>query len=99
MLTSGGRNIISVRLNRTEKGADEPCRIKQTYRNSSFFGHGGDKVLVTVFLMNGFQMRGIITGFDAFVVVLDSDGKQQVIYKHAISTVAPLRPVDLSETT
>ena len=56
-----------------------------------------DKVPVTVFLMNGFQMRGIITGFDAFVVVLDSDGKQQVIYKHAISTVAPLRPVDLSE--
>ena len=58
-----------------------------------------DKVPVTVFLMNGFQMRGIITGFDAFVVVLDSDGKQQGIYKHAISTVAPLRPVDLSETT
>ena len=56
-----------------------------------------DKVPVTVFLMNGFQMRGIITGVDAFVVVLDSDGKQQVIYKHAISTVAPLRPVDLSE--
>ena len=56
-----------------------------------------DKVPVTVFLMNGFQMRGIITGFDAFVVVLYSDGKQQVIYKHAISTVAPLRPVDLSE--
>ena len=56
-----------------------------------------DKVPVTVFLMNGFQMRGIITGFDAFVVVLDSDGKQQVIDKHAISTVAPLRPVDLSE--
>ena len=56
-----------------------------------------DKVPVTVFLMNGFQMRGIITGFDAFVVVLDSDGRQQVIYKHAISTVAPLRPVDLSE--
>ena len=56
-----------------------------------------DKVPVTVFLMNGFQMRGIIMGFDAFVVVLDSDGKQQVIYKHAISTVAPLRPVDLSE--
>ena len=56
-----------------------------------------DKVPVTVFLMNGFQMRGIITGFDAFVVVLDSDGKQQVIYNHAISTVAPLRPVDLAE--
>ena len=51
---------------------------------------------VTLFLMNGFQMRGVITGFDAFVVVLDSDGKQQVVYKHAISTIAPLRPVDLT---
>ena len=55
-----------------------------------------DKVPVTVFLMNGFQMRGIITGFDAFVVVLDSDGKQQVIYKHAISTIVPERPIPLT---
>ena len=52
---------------------------------------------VTLFLMNGFQMRGVIAGFDAFVVVLDSDGKQQVVYKHAISTIAPVRPVDLTE--
>jgi len=57
-----------------------------------------DKVPVTMFLMNGFQMRGIITGFDAFVVILDSDGKQQVIYKHAISTIAPQRPVELDQT-
>ena len=51
---------------------------------------------VTMFLMNGFQMRGIITGFDPFVVVLDSDGKQQIIYKHAISTVVPAHTIDLS---
>ena len=51
---------------------------------------------VTVFLMNGFQMRGQVTGFDAFVVVLMSEGKQQIIYKHAISTVVPERPVSLS---
>ena len=56
-----------------------------------------DRVPVTVFLMNGFQMRGIITGYDLFVVVLDSDGRQQVIYKHAISTIAPIRPVELRE--
>ena len=55
-----------------------------------------DKLPVTMFLMNGFQMRGVITGFDACVVVLDSEGRQQVIYKHAISTIAPVRPVDLS---
>ena len=52
---------------------------------------------VTVFLVNGFQMRGTITGFDPFVVILDSEGRQQVIYKHAISTIAPTRPVSLTE--
>lgn len=57
----------------------------------------GDRLNVIVFLMNGFQMRGIITGYDPFVVVLDTDGKQQVIYKHAISTIVPIRPVELWE--
>lgn len=52
---------------------------------------------VTMFLMNGFQMRGYITGFDAFTVILTSDGKQQVIYKHAISTIVPERPILLTE--
>ncbi len=52
-----------------------------------------DKVPVTLFLMNGFQLRGIITGHDSFVVVLVSDGKQQMIYKHAISTLAPMRAI------
>ena len=52
-----------------------------------------DKVPLTLFLMNGFQLRGIVTGYDSFVVVLLSDGKQQMIYKHAISTLAPIRPL------
>ena len=50
-----------------------------------------EKVPVTLFLMNGFQLRGTITGYDSFVVVLVSDGKQQMIYKHAISTLVPIR--------
>ena len=50
-----------------------------------------EKIPVTLFLMNGFQLRGVITGFDSFVVVLVTDGKQQMIYKHAISTLAPIR--------
>ena len=50
---------------------------------------------VTLFLMNGYQLRGVITAFDPYVVVLVSDGKQQVIYKHAISTIAPEHPVEL----
>lgn len=48
-----------------------------------------EKQLITVFLMNGFQMKGIITGFDDFTVILDSEDKQQMIYKHAISTLIP----------
>ena len=52
-----------------------------------------DKVPVTLFLMNSFQLRGTITGFDSFVVVLVTDGRQQMIYKHAISTLAPIRPL------
>ena len=58
-----------------------------------------DKVPVTLFLMNGFQLRGIITGFDSFVVVLVSEGKQQMIYKHAISTLAPMKPLKAAPTT
>ncbi|MBR2717521.1 MAG: RNA chaperone Hfq, partial [Oscillospiraceae bacterium] len=50
-----------------------------------------ERMPVTMFLMNGFQLRGIIRGFDAFVVIVDSEGRQQMIYKHAISTVAPAR--------
>lgn len=48
---------------------------------------------VTVFLMNGFQLRGQVTGHDAFIVVLNTDAKQQIIYKHAISTIIPEKPV------
>ena len=58
-----------------------------------------DHVPVTLFLMNGFQLRGIITGYDNFVVVLVSDGKQQMIYKHAISTLAPMKPLKAAATT
>ena len=58
-----------------------------------------DKVPLTLFLMNGFQLRGTITGYDSFVVVLVSDGKQQMIYKHAISTLAPARSLKAAAPT
>ena len=47
-----------------------------------------------IFLVNGFQLKGMITGFDDFTVIIDSDGKQQMVYKHAISTVVPAEPVN-----
>ena len=52
-----------------------------------------EKIPVTLFLMNGFQLRGTVSGYDNFVVVLVTDGKQQMIYKHAISTLVPIRPL------
>ena len=58
-----------------------------------------DKVPVTLFLMNGFQLRGVVTGYDNFVVVLTTDGKQQMIYKHAISTLVPIRPLRIGAQT
>ena len=56
-----------------------------------------ERVGVTVFLVNGFQMRGTIRGFDSFVVLPESEGKQQVIYKHAISTIVPAKNLNLAE--
>ena len=58
-----------------------------------------DRTPLTVFLMNGFQLHGIVRGYDSFTVILDSDGKQQLIYKHAISTVVPPKPIDLELDT
>ena len=55
------------------------------------------RIPLTVFLVNGFQMRGVITGFDPFVIVLFSEGRQQMIYKHAISTITPPGTIDLRD--
>ena len=53
-----------------------------------------ENMSVTVYLTNGFQIRGIVRGFDNYVILLESEGKQQMVYKHAISTLIPLRPLE-----
>ncbi len=55
-----------------------------------------EKITTTLFLTNGFQLKGTIKGFDNFVVILESEGKQQMIYKHAISTLVPSKSVNLN---
>lgn len=55
-----------------------------------------ENISVTIFLVNGFQLKGFVKGFDNFTVILEMDGKQQMVYKHAISTIQPLRPVNLN---
>lgn len=54
-----------------------------------------ESVPVTVYLVNGFQLKGVVRGFDNFTVVLEVEGKQQMVYKHAISTIVPLKPISL----
>ena len=69
----------------------KPINLQDNFLNSA----RKDRQQVTVFLVNGFQLRGVVCGFDNFVVVLDSEGKQQMIYKHAISTIIPVKQIEL----
>ena len=71
---------------------------KQSILQETFLNRARkERVPLTVFLVHGFQVRGTIISFDPFSVLLDSEGKQQMIYKHAISTITPARPIDLTE--
>ncbi|MDI3540905.1 RNA-binding protein Hfq [Koleobacter methoxysyntrophicus] len=55
-----------------------------------------ENVSVTIYLINGFQLKGIVKGFDNFTVILEADGKQHLIYKHAISTITPFKNLSFS---
>lgn len=55
-----------------------------------------EKIVVQVYLTNGYQLRGLVVGFDNFVIVIEYEGKQNVVYKHAISTIIPSRMVKVS---
>lgn len=54
-----------------------------------------DRLPLTIFLTNGYQFKGIIRGFDQYVVILETDGRQQLVYKHAVSTIVPARPISI----
>ncbi|CAM5788796.1 MULTISPECIES: RNA chaperone Hfq [Brevibacillus] len=71
--------------------------MKQTINiQDTFLNHlRKENIAVTIYLVNGFQLRGYIRAFDNFTIVIDSEGKQQLVYKHAISTFTPQRPVSL----
>lgn len=57
-----------------------------------------DKISVTVFLVNGFQFKGMVRGFDNFTInLVDTEGRQNIVYKHAISTIQPVRQILLGE--
>lgn len=58
-----------------------------------------DNIPVTIYLVNGFQLKGLVRGFDNFTISIDTDGKQQLVYKHAVSTISPVRSVSLNPTS
>ena len=100
-LRRGRENYIKKNAGAPERAAaagKEVVKMQKTinFQDAFLSAARREKMNVTVFLMNGFQMKGVVRGFDSFVVMLDSDGKQQMIYKHAISTVVPPRAIDMS---
>lgn len=65
---------------------NRPLNLQDSFLNKVC----SEKKTIVIYLMNGFQVRGKVWGFDNFTVILESEGKQQLIYKHAISTIAPV---------
>lgn len=57
-----------------------------------------DKLPATFILTNGFQFKGVVKGFDSYVVILESEGKQELVFKHAISTIIPTKPISILDS-
>ena len=57
-----------------------------------------EKITVTIYLTNGFQFKGVVRGFDSFAVILDCEGRQNLVYKHAISTIIPSKTISILES-
>jgi host factor-I protein len=72
-----------------------PINLQDTFLNQV----RKENLPVTIYLVNGFQLKGLIKGFDNFTVVIEFEGRQQMVYKHAISTVMPIRPINLAAIT
>jgi host factor-I protein len=71
----------------------EFTHMVQNYQDTLLSAVRKEHVPVTIFLTNGFQIRGLIKAYDAYVIIVEADGKQQMVYKHAISTIVPLKVV------
>lgn len=69
-----------------------PTSLQDTFLNKA----RKEKIAVTIHLMNGFQIKGIIKGFDNFSILMDCDGKQMLIYKHAASTITPSEVINFT---
>ena len=84
MIKNKNQESERIRSGREQIYMQKPQNLQEGYLNRA----RQERLGVTLFLVNGFQMRGYIRGFDNFVVLLETEGRQQMVYKHAISTVA-----------
>lgn len=71
----------------------QPNNLQDIFLNSA----RKNNTLVSIYLTNGFQLKGVVKGFDNFTVILDSDGKQMMVYKHSITTITPNKPILFEE--
>jgi len=101
MHTGGGSPMapLSIQQNTiAKKNGQKMTTEKSQNLQDVFLNHvRKNKTPVTVFLVNGVKLQGIITWFDNFCVLLRRDGHSQLVYKHAISTVMPVAPIQLYE--
>jgi host factor-I protein len=98
ILGSSSRAATRGKVNRApEQGKNKMAADKQNLQDA-FLNHvRKTKVPVTIFLINGVKLQGVITWFDNFCVLLRRDGQSQLVYKHAISTIMPGAPISLYE--
>ena len=73
---------------------NKPMNLQDIFLNQA----RKEKIPVTIFLRNGFQFKGTVKGFDNFTVILDCENKQNLVYKHAISTIIPLRTISILDS-
>ena len=94
----GERTVESPRITRQNTGGNKVSGEKSQNLQDVFLNHvRKNKLAVTIFLVNGVKLQGVITWFDNFCVLLRRDNHSQLVYKHAISTVMPGQPIQLFE--
>ena len=97
MCQTGVRSADVSKNNSKNKGETNMASDRQNLQDE-FLNHvRKTKVPVTIFLINGVKLQGVITWFDNFCVLLRRDGQSQLVYKHAISTIMPSQPISLYE--
>ena len=93
----GQRNVSRVKMRakkwNTAMAAERAQNLQDTFLNHVRKA----KIPLTIFLVNGVKLQGVVTWFDNFCVLLRRDGHSQLVYKHAISTIMPGHPIQLFE--